>query len=68
MTRSSRIVLLVLHTYPQWWRVRYGDEMDAVIEDLIETGQSSIRIARDLLSGSWRARMLGSDAPATREF
>jgi hypothetical protein len=42
--------------------------MDAVIDGLIEDGQSSFRISFNLLGGSLRARLLGTGAPASRDL
>jgi hypothetical protein len=68
MTSPSKITLLSLRTYPAWWQERYRDEMDAVVDGLIEDGQSSFRISFNLLWGSLRARLLGTGAPASRDL
>ena len=65
MKSVPTVTELSLRTYPKWWRERYRDEMQAVVDGLIEEGKSSISLAVNLIGGSLRARMLGTGAPTS---
>jgi hypothetical protein len=68
MTKPSRLASFAMRTYPSWWRERYQDEMAVVIQSLLDGGRSPLRIATNLMASSLRARLVGTGAPASREF
>lgn len=68
MTKESRLTSFALRTYPSWWRECYHDEMAVVIQSLLEGGRSPLRVATNLMASSLRTRLVGTGAPASREF
>jgi hypothetical protein len=68
MTKGTALPFLLLRAYPQWWRDRYGDEMEVMIESLVEGGRSSLGVALNLLMTSIGVWLRGTGAPPTREF
>jgi len=68
MTNASRLTSFALNTYPSWWRERYHDEMVVVIQSLLDDGRSPLRVAANLVASSLRTRLVGTGAPASREF
>ena len=57
MTPSSIRIALRLH--PQWWRDRYGDEVQLVSLDMISDGQSEWRLATNLFLDAARQWIRG---------
>jgi len=62
MTDTTRVLRAVYRLYPRWWWQRYGDELEALVEDSnAATGWSAIA---DLAFGAFVVR-LRQRAPAT---
>ncbi len=68
MTNSRRLVDVALGTYPSWWRERYRDEMDLVVESLLADGRSPVGVAINLVGSSLRVRFAVAGAPPSRDF
>jgi hypothetical protein len=52
--------------YPRAWRVRYGEEFDALLNDEAAHGRGRVRLAADLIRGAgdaWLHRVRGADEP-----
>ena len=68
MRKEATFPLLFLRVYPKWWRERYSDEMQVMIQSLIERGRSPISLAVNLFASSASVWLRGTGAPPTREF
>ena len=66
--RTARLLHAALACYPAWWRDRYGDEMEVVVDGLASEGRPPWRIAANLLSGALRARLRGTGSPPNAEL
>lgn len=55
-----RLQSLILRLYPREWRLRYGDEMQAMLEEQPFT----LRMATDLMAGAIDARLKPQTMPA----
>ncbi len=56
-------VEVALRCYPNWWQVRYADEVRSVASDLSVDGRSTSRLVFDLLRGAVRARARAQGMP-----
>jgi hypothetical protein len=46
----------LIRLYPRGWRDRYGDELDALVTDLLADGRGRLPLALDLVRGAIEAR------------
>jgi len=60
---SLRAVGWSLHSYPAWWRERYGAEQEELAQELVGEGRRPWGLAAGLLAGSARARLTGTGMP-----
>jgi hypothetical protein len=68
MKGVAKLPFLLLNLYPRWWRERYGDEMDVMVQGLVEGGRSPLSLSINLFASSVGVWLRGTGAPATREF
>jgi hypothetical protein len=68
MRGTAKLPFLLLRVYPRWWRERYGDEMEVMVQGLVEGGRPPLLLAINLLASSVGVWLRGTGAPGTREF
>jgi hypothetical protein len=68
MRGTAKLPFILLRLYPRWWRERYGDEMEVMLQGLVEGGRPPLLLAINLFASSVGAWLRGTGAPATHEF
>lgn len=73
-TAARRVARLALRCYPSWWRDRYQDEQEGLLEDLEAAGEgpqrsaSEWRLAASLVVGAARAHLDAAGMPSDPEL